>query len=63
MYLLAALEHALDQVERSRGVGMRQNAAAQAAKNMHGFEIMVGPIRWRTCDWHKQLTPREPAFR
>ena len=43
MYLLAALEHALDQVERSRGVGMRQNAAAQAAKNMHGFEIMVGP--------------------
>lgn len=42
-YLLAALEHALDEVERSRGAGMRQNAAAHAANNMHGFEIMVGP--------------------
>ena len=42
-YLLAALEHALGKVEKSRGAGMRQNAAANAAKNMHGFEIMVGP--------------------
>jgi hypothetical protein len=42
-YLLTALEHALHDVELSCGVGMRQNAAAQAAKNMYGFEIMVGP--------------------
>ncbi len=42
-YLLAALEHALDKVEQLRGAGMRRNAATQAAQNMHGFEIMVGP--------------------
>ncbi len=42
-YLLAALKHALDEVEQSRGIGMRQSAASNAAKNMHGFEIMVGP--------------------
>ncbi|HAL16478.1 MAG TPA: DNA methyltransferase [Anaerolineaceae bacterium] len=42
-YLLAALEHALAEVEQVRGAGMRRSAATQAAKNMHGFEIMVGP--------------------
>lgn len=42
-YLVAALEHALDSVQQSRGIGMRANAATQAAQNMHGFEIMVGP--------------------
>lgn len=42
-YLLAALEHALNEVEQMRGAGMRRSAAAQAARNMHGFEIMVGP--------------------
>ena len=44
MYLLAALERALDEVEKCVvGRGMRQSAATHAAKNMHGFEIMVGP--------------------
>jgi predicted helicase len=42
-YLVTALEHALDDVEAQRGPGMRSHAAQQAAKNMHGFEIMVGP--------------------
>ena len=42
-YLLAALDHALNEVEQARGVGMRRSAASLAAKNMHGFEIMVGP--------------------
>lgn len=42
-YLLAALNHALNEVEEACGGGMRRAAATQAAKNMHGFEIMVGP--------------------
>lgn len=42
-YLLVALEHALSDVEKARGAGMRRSASTQAAKNMHGFEIMVGP--------------------
>ena len=42
-YLLAALEHSLTKIEKTRGAGMRRNAAVNAARNMHGFEIMVGP--------------------
>jgi hypothetical protein len=42
-YLLAAIQHGLDQVARRRGAGMRKNAATQAGKNMFAFEILVGP--------------------
>ena len=42
-YILAAIQHGLDQVARLRGAGMRKNAATQAGKNMYAFEILVGP--------------------
>ena len=42
-YITAALEHALAQVEEAKGAGMRANYATQAAHNIHGFEVLVGP--------------------
>lgn len=42
-YLLAALEHSLDGVEQRSGPGARRSAASTAAKNLHGFELLVGP--------------------
>lgn len=42
-YLLAALEHSLDAVETRSGPGARRSAASTAAKNLHGFELLVGP--------------------
>ncbi|WKW11486.1 N-6 DNA methylase [Pseudogemmatithrix spongiicola] len=42
-YLLAALEHSLDAVEARSGTGARRSAASTAAKNLHGFELLVGP--------------------
>lgn len=42
-YLLAAIQHSLDQIAAARGWGMRKNAATQAGKNMYAFEILVGP--------------------
>jgi len=42
-YILAALQHGLNQVERVKGAGMRASAASEAAKNMYALEILVGP--------------------
>lgn len=42
-YILAALQHGLQQIEEAKGPGMRAKAAAQAARNIHAFEILVGP--------------------
>ncbi len=42
-YITAALEYGLEKVAEERGAGMRANYATQAAKNIHGFEILVGP--------------------
>ncbi len=42
-YVLAALQHGLEQVAAARGAGMRANAATRAAQNLHAFEILVGP--------------------
>jgi hypothetical protein len=42
-YILAALQHGLRQIEADKGPGMRAMAATQAARNIHGFEILVGP--------------------
>lgn len=42
-YILAAVQHALDQVAAVRGPGARVSAATTAAKNMHAFELLVGP--------------------
>ena len=42
-YLLAAIEHGLDQVAGERGPGMRARYASIAAKNNFAFEILVGP--------------------
>jgi len=42
-YILAALQHGLQQVEKDKGPGMRASFATQAAKNIYAFEILVGP--------------------
>ncbi|HHB83419.1 MAG TPA: DNA methyltransferase [Devosia sp.] len=42
-YITAALEYGLEKVAEERGAGMRANYATQAAKNIHGFELLVGP--------------------
>ena len=53
-YLLAALEHGLQQVAEAKGAGMRANAAARAACNLYGFELLVGPYAVA----HLRLTQR-----
>lgn len=42
-YILAALEHGLEQVARIRGPGARAGAATRAAQNLYAFELLVGP--------------------
>jgi predicted helicase len=42
-YILAALQHGLNRVEQEKGPGMRANFATQAAQNLYGFELLVGP--------------------
>lgn len=42
-YVLAALEHGLNQIAATRGEGMRANAATRAAQNLYAFELLVGP--------------------
>jgi len=42
-YILTAIKHGLDQISDARGAGMRVSAASTAAKNIHAFEILVGP--------------------
>ncbi|MBN1660252.1 MAG: N-6 DNA methylase [Anaerolineae bacterium] len=42
-YVLTAVEHGLKQVSDRKGSGMRATYATTAAKNVHAFEILVGP--------------------
>jgi len=42
-YILAALQHGLDQIEAEKGPGMRAKAASQAVQNIYAFELLVGP--------------------
>jgi predicted helicase len=42
-YTAAALEYGLEQVADVKGPGMRANYATQAAQNIYGFELLVGP--------------------
>ena len=42
-YVLAALDHALERVAANQGPGMRAQAATVGARNLHAFEILVGP--------------------
>lgn len=42
-YILTAIEHGLDQIAEVKGYGMRSSYSSNAAKNLHAFEILVGP--------------------
>ena len=42
-YLLGVIEHALNRVEKTQGAGAVAGQAATLAKNLYGFELMVGP--------------------
>ena len=42
-YLLGVIEHALGRVEAEQGAGAVAGQAAALAKNLCGFEVMVGP--------------------
>ncbi len=43
-YLLGVIEHALNKVQAQQGPGAVQGKATALAKNIYGFEIMVGPF-------------------
>lgn len=42
-YLLGVIEHALGRVEAEQGEGAVAGQATELAKNLYGFELMVGP--------------------
>ena len=42
-YILAAMQHGLEQIAAVKGKGKRASAATTAAQNMHAFELLVGP--------------------
>lgn len=42
-YLLGVIEHALGRVKKEQGKGAVAGKATELAKNLYGFEIMVGP--------------------
>lgn len=42
-YLLGVVEHALNRVEADQGAGAVAGQATELAKNLYGFELMVGP--------------------
>lgn len=42
-YLLGVIEHALGRVESEQGRGAVAGQATELAKNLYGFELMVGP--------------------
>jgi len=42
-YLLAALEYGAETAERALGSAARQERASTMARNLHGFELLVGP--------------------
>jgi hypothetical protein len=42
-YLLGVVEHALEQVKQLQGAGAVPGRATELAKNLYGFELMVGP--------------------
>ncbi len=43
-YLLGVIDHALDRVEARQGAGAVPGKATELARNLYGFEIMVGPF-------------------
>ncbi len=42
-YLLGVIEHALGRIETEQGAGAVAGQATELAKNLYGFELMVGP--------------------
>ena len=42
-YLLGVIEHSLGRVEARQGAGAVAGQAAQLARNLYGFELLVGP--------------------
>ena len=42
-YLLGVIEHALGRVETEQGAGAVAGQATELARNLYGFEVMVGP--------------------
>lgn len=42
-YLLGVIERAIDHIEAQQGIGAVEGQATELAKNLYGFELMVGP--------------------
>ena len=42
-YLLGVIEHALKRIEAEQGAGAVAGQASELARNLYGFELMVGP--------------------
>ncbi len=61
-YILTAVQHALAQIGAVKGAGMRRRAATTAAKNIHAFEILVGPYAVAHLRLTQQILKEEGAL-
>lgn len=61
-YLLGVIEHALGRVETEQGPGAVPGQAATLAKNLYGFEIMVGPYAVTELRTSRDLRDRGAAL-
>ena len=57
-YLLGVIDHTLDRVEAEEGEGAVPGRASTLAKNLFGFEIMVGPFSVSELRVSRALTDR-----
>ena len=49
-YLLGVIQHALEKVRSREGTGAVAGQATALAKNIYGFEILVGPLPYPNYD-------------
>lgn len=61
-YLLAVIEHALARVETAQGTGAVPSQAVALAKNLYGFELMVGAYAVSELRISRALRDRGASF-
>jgi hypothetical protein len=61
-YLLGVIEHALQRVETEQGEGAVPGQATALAKNLYGFELMVGPYAVAELRVSRALRDRDAAL-
>ena len=61
-YLLGVIDHALAEIERTQGEGAVPGRATVLAKNLHGFELMVGPYAVAQLRLTRELKSRKATL-